>query len=69
MIMYIDTYALTFLRLFVLWALAVIFLLMAGVTVFIFLQPVSVISIWIGGCRDMLYFSVFFQTGLSDCWL
>ena len=36
MIMYIDSYALTFLRLFVLWALAVIFLLMAGVTVFIF---------------------------------
>lgn len=36
MILYIDTYALTFLRLFVLWALAVIFLLMAGVTVFIF---------------------------------
>ena len=34
--MYIDSYALTFLRLFVLWALAVIFLLMAGVTVFIF---------------------------------
>lgn len=36
MILYIDTYALTFLRLFVLWSLAVIFLLMAGVTVFIF---------------------------------
>lgn len=36
MILYIDTYALTFLRLFVLWALAVIFLLMAGVTAFIF---------------------------------
>lgn len=36
MILYIDTYALTFLRLFVLWALAVIFLLMAGVTTFIF---------------------------------
>lgn len=36
MILYIDTYALTFLRLFVLWSLAVIFLLMAGVTAFIF---------------------------------
>jgi len=36
MILYIDTYALTFLRLFVLWALAVIFFLMAGVTTFIF---------------------------------
>lgn len=36
MILYIDTYALTFLRVFVLWSLAVIFLLMAGVTAFIF---------------------------------
>ena len=36
MLLYIDTYALTFLRLFVLWALAVIFFLMAGVTTFIF---------------------------------
>ncbi len=36
MILYIDTYALTFLRVFVLWSLAVIFLLMAGVTTFIF---------------------------------
>ncbi len=36
MILYIDTYTLTFLRLFVLWSLAVIFLLMSGVTAFIF---------------------------------
>ncbi len=36
MLLYIDTYSLTFLRLFVLWALAVIFLLMAGVTVSVF---------------------------------
>ncbi len=36
MLLYIDTYALTFLRLFVLWALAVIFFLMAGVTTSIF---------------------------------
>lgn len=36
MILYIDSYALTFLRVFVLWSLAVIFLLMAGVTAFIF---------------------------------
>lgn len=36
MILYIDTYALTFLRVFVLWSLAVIFLLMAGITAFIF---------------------------------
>ncbi len=36
MLMYIGRYNLTFLRIFVLWALAVIFLLMAGVTVFIY---------------------------------
>lgn len=36
MMLYIQSYALTFLRLFVLWALAVIFLLMAGVTAYIF---------------------------------
>ncbi|MBD5518571.1 MAG: DUF4173 domain-containing protein [Lachnospiraceae bacterium] len=36
MIMYINSYALTFLRLFVLWSLAVIFFLMAGITVSIF---------------------------------
>ena len=36
MLMYISRYNLTFLRIFVLWALAVIFLLMAGVTVFIY---------------------------------
>ncbi len=36
MILYIESYSLTFLRLFVLWALMVIFLLMAGVTAFIF---------------------------------
>ena len=36
MMLYINTYALTFLRVFVLWSLAVIFLLMAGVTAFIF---------------------------------
>ncbi len=36
MLMYIGRYNLTFLRIFVLWALAVIFLLMAGVTGFIY---------------------------------
>lgn len=35
MLMYIEVYNLTFLRVFVLWALAVIFLLMAGVTAYI----------------------------------
>ncbi|MDE6662178.1 MAG: DUF4173 domain-containing protein [Lachnospiraceae bacterium] len=38
MLMYIERYNLTFLRIFVLWALAVIFLLMAGVSVYIFYQ-------------------------------
>ena len=36
MLMYINRYNLTFLRILVLWALAVIFLLMAGVTIFIY---------------------------------
>ncbi len=36
MIMYIDRYNLTFLRIFVLWSLAVIFLLISGVTFFIY---------------------------------
>lgn len=36
MILYIDRYSLTFLRVFVLWSLVVIFALMAGVTVSIF---------------------------------
>lgn len=36
MLLYISVYRLTFLRVFVLWALAVIFLLMAGVTTFIY---------------------------------
>ena len=38
MLMYIDRYNLTFLRIFVLWSLAVIFLLMAGVTFFIYMN-------------------------------
>ncbi len=38
MIMYIKGYNLTFLRIFVLWALAVIFLLMTGVTIYIHFQ-------------------------------
>ena len=38
MFMYIARYNLTFLRIFVLWALAVIFLLMTGVTIYIYLQ-------------------------------
>lgn len=38
MFMYIERYNLTFLRIFVLWALAVIFLLMTGITIFIYKQ-------------------------------
>lgn len=37
MLMYINRYNLTFLRIFVLWSLTVIFLLMAGVTAFIYI--------------------------------
>lgn len=36
MIMYINRYNLTFLRIFVLWSLAVLFFLMAGITIFIY---------------------------------
>ncbi|MCM1173482.1 MAG: DUF4173 domain-containing protein [Blautia sp.] len=38
MLMYISAYNLTFLRLFVIWSLIVIFLLMTGVTVYIYFQ-------------------------------
>lgn len=38
MFMYIATYRLTFLRVFVIWSLAVIFLLMTGITIYIFFQ-------------------------------
>lgn len=38
MIIYINRYNLTFLRIFVLWSLAVIFLLMAGVTIYIYIK-------------------------------
>ena len=38
MVMYINCYNLTFLRILVLWALAVIFLLMTGVTLFIYID-------------------------------
>lgn len=38
MFMYIERYNLTFLRIFVLWALTVIFLLMTGITIFIYKQ-------------------------------
>lgn len=60
MILYIDTYALTFLRVFVLWALAVIFLLMAGVTTFIFYRrfPLFLYGLAVVGiCYTVLSFS------------
>ncbi|MBD5457683.1 MAG: DUF4173 domain-containing protein [Lachnospiraceae bacterium] len=38
MFMYIATYNLTFLRIFVIWSLVVIFLLMTGVTIYIYFQ-------------------------------
>lgn len=60
MILYIDIYALTFLRLFVLWALAVIFLLMTGVTVFIFYRrfPLFLYGLAVVGiCYIVLSFS------------
>lgn len=60
MILYINTYALTFLRLFVLWALAVIFFLMAGVTAFIFYRrfPLFLYGLTVAGiCYIALSFS------------
>lgn len=60
MILYINTYALTFLRVFVLWALTVIFFLMAGVTAFIFYRrfPLFLYSLAIVGvCYIALSFS------------
>ena len=44
MIMYINRYNLTFLRIFVLWSLAVIFLLMAGVTISIYIKRFPLFS-------------------------
>ena len=38
MFMYIATYNLTFLRIFVIWSLVVIFLLMTGITIYIYFQ-------------------------------
>lgn len=38
MFMYIATYHLTFLRIFVIWSLVVIFLLMTGITIYIYFQ-------------------------------
>lgn len=60
MMLYIQSYSLTFLRLFVLWSLAVIFLLMAGVTAYIcyrqfplFFYGLSVVTV----CYIVLSFS------------
>ena len=66
MLMYIDRYNLTFLRIFVLWALAVIFLLMAGVTAFIHINKFPLFT------YSMVIVTVFY-IGLSfahpDYWI
>ena len=66
MIMYINRYHLTFLRVFVLWALAVIFLLMIGVTLFIYMNKFPLFT------YSMLIVTVFY-IGLSfahpDYWI
>ena len=66
MLMYIDRYNLTFLRIFVLWALAVIFLLMAGVTAFIHMNKFPLFT------YSMIIVTVFY-IGLSfahpDYWI
>ena len=66
MLMYIDRYNLTFLRIFVLWSLAVIFLLMAGVTTFIYIHKFPLFT------YSMIIVTVFY-IGLSfahpDYWI
>lgn len=66
MLMYINRYNLTFLRIFVLWALAVIFLLMAGVTIFIYMNRFPLFT------YSMIIVTVFY-IGLSfahpDYWI
>ena len=66
MLMYIDRYNLTFLRIFVLWSLAVIFLLMAGVTIFIHMNRFPLFT------YSMIIVTVFY-IGLSfahpDYWI
>ncbi|MCH5263273.1 MAG: DUF4173 domain-containing protein [Lachnospiraceae bacterium] len=66
MLMYINRYNLTFLRIFVLWTLAVIFLLMAGVTIFIYMNRFPLFT------YSMIIVTVFY-IGLSfahpDYWI
>lgn len=66
MLMYINRYNLTFLRIFVLWSLAVIFLLMAGVTVSIYMNKFPLFT------YSMVIVTVFY-IGLSfahpDYWI
>ena len=66
MLMYIEEYDLTFLRIFVLWALAVIFLLMTGVTIYIHFQrfPLFFYSILI---TTVLYIGLSFAH--PDYWI
>ncbi len=66
MLMYINRYNLTFLRIFVLWSLAVIFLLMAGVTISIYMNKFPLFT------YSMVVVTVFY-IGLSfshpDYWI
>lgn len=66
MLMYINRYNLTFLRIFVLWSLAVIFLLMAGVTICIYMNKFPLFT------YSMIVVTVFY-IGLSfahpDYWI
>lgn len=66
MLMYINRYNLTFLRIFVLWSLAVIFLLMAGVTISIYMNKFPLFT------YSMIVVTVFY-IGLSfshpDYWI
>lgn len=66
MILYINTYALTFLRVFVLWSLAVIFLLMAGVTIFIFYRK---FPLFLYGLTVVTICYIFLSFSHPDYWI
>lgn len=66
MIMYINRYNLTFLRIFVLWSLAVIFLLMAGVTIFIYMNKFSLFTY---SCVIVTVFYICLSFSHPDYWI
>lgn len=66
MIMYINQYNLTFLRIFVLWSLAVIFFLMSGVTIFIYNKKFPLFSY---GLVIVMVFYIGLSFSHPDYWI